>query len=123
MNNVNDVRLIGRIQTDEGPALILSCDGKWVVAYPELIDATDSEQIDALHTTYLLPIDGRILPREQTPHDIALRGYEILHHHLHGEHAPRLTPAVLLKEIFGKDVPNAANDAQIIQLSDYQTKH
>jgi len=123
MSNVKEIKLIGRIETDEGAALILCCDERWVVAYPNDIDITDGDQIDALHTTYLFPKSGNILPKAQTPHDIALHGFEILHHHIHGDECPRLTPATILKTIYGEDVPDAANEAQIIQLSDYQTKH
>lgn len=118
-----NIHLLARVESPDGPAMMLSLDRQWVVCYPELIDDSDSDDIDNLHATYLVPNDGKLQPREKMKYGVPLFGYDILHFWRHKGEQLSLTPAQMLRAIFGETYPDSANSAQIIQLADYQTKH
>ena len=59
------ISLIGRVESPDGPAMLLSLDGQWVTCFPQLLDNTSSEDIDNLHPTYLVPKDGALKPKEK----------------------------------------------------------
>jgi len=117
----NELRLIDRINTPEGQVLILVYREMWVLAYPDDIDITDGEQIDAHHPVYAFPQDAQLRPREELSLAGTLRGYDILLHTIHDKKSPYLTPAYLLNEIFGESPPEM-NNTDIIDLTTFR-KH
>jgi len=115
-----DIKLLGRLNAPEGPALLLSCDNIWLLAYPNAVNESDRDSIDCLHSTCHFPHDGKILSRDHMPHATPLFGYDILHFDRHGPATPLISSHQLMSIM--ADRP-AANQAEIIQLADYQTKH
>lgn len=119
-NYPTDIKLLGRLKTPNGPALLMSCDGIWLISYPNAVDDTDPNSIDCLHSTCHFPHDGNILSRDRMPHATPLFGFDVLHYDRHGPATPLVSSHQLMAILTDRE---AANQADIIQLADYQTKH
>lgn len=116
------ISLIGRVQSPNGPAMLLSLDGQWVTCFPQLIDSTERDDIDGLHPTYLIPKDGSLKPKEKMIQGPKIYGFDCLYFWMNKGEQLRLTPAAMLRRIFGETVPEAANSSNVYQLDNYR-KH